>query len=58
MKRIGILETAAADPDLVLTGSPEVLVGVLTGTLTLGDARARGLKHSGAVTSLRRLQPH
>jgi DNA-binding HxlR family transcriptional regulator len=56
----GVVRTrpgAASDPDLVLTGSPEVLVGVLTGTLTLGDARARGLQHSGAVTTLRRLQP-
>ena len=56
----GVVRTrpgAASDPDLVLTGSPEVLVGVLTGTLTLGDARARGLEHSGAVTTLRRLQP-
>ncbi len=56
----GVVRTrpgAASDPDLVLTGSPEVLVGVLTGMLTLGDARARGLEHSGAVSTLRRLQP-
>jgi DNA-binding HxlR family transcriptional regulator len=56
----GVVRTrpgAASDPDLVLTGSPEVLVGVLTGTLTLGDARGRGLQHSGAMTTLRRVQP-
>ena len=56
----GVVRTrpgAASDPDLVLTGSPEVLVGVLTGRLTLGAARADGLQHSGAVTTLRRVQP-
>ena len=56
----GVVRTrpgAASDPDLVLTASPELLVGVLTGRLTLRDARERGLQHSGAVTTLRRVQP-
>jgi DNA-binding HxlR family transcriptional regulator len=47
---------AASDPDLVLSGSPELLVGVLTGRLSVGDARARGLRHSGALKTLRRVQ--
>jgi DNA-binding HxlR family transcriptional regulator len=55
----GVVRTrpgAASDPDLVLTGSPELLVGVLTGRLSVRDARARGLRHSGALKTLRRVQ--
>ena len=47
----------ASEPDLVLTGPPELLVGVLTGRLSLRDARTRGLEHSGTLNTLRRVQP-
>jgi DNA-binding HxlR family transcriptional regulator len=46
----------AKEPDLVLTGSPELLVGVLTGSLSVADARAHGLQHEGALRTLRRVQ--
>ena len=46
----------ASEPDLVLTGPPELLVGVLTGRLSLRDARTRGLEHSGTLNTLRRVQ--
>ena len=44
-------------PDLVLTGEPELVVGVLTGDLTLSAARARGLRTHGNTKVLARLQP-
>ena len=55
----GVLRTRpgpATDPDLVLTGSPELMVGVLTGRLTVADARARGLEHEGSLRTLRRVR--
>jgi hypothetical protein len=47
---------SAEDPDAVLTGPPELVVGVLTGRLELADARARGLEYEGDPKTLRRLQ--
>jgi DNA-binding HxlR family transcriptional regulator len=46
----------ASAPDLVLTGSPELLVGLLTGGLGIAEARARGLLHTGRLQMLRRLR--
>jgi DNA-binding HxlR family transcriptional regulator len=48
---------AAAKPDLILTGPPQLLVGVLNGQLNLTTARARGLQTRGNAKILRRLRP-
>jgi DNA-binding HxlR family transcriptional regulator len=48
----------AANPDAVLTGTPQVIVGVLTGKLDLAAARAAGLRYDGDPKILRRVQPH
>jgi DNA-binding HxlR family transcriptional regulator len=48
---------AADKPDLILTGPPELLVGVLTSQLNLTTARARGLQTRGNAKVLRRLRP-
>jgi DNA-binding HxlR family transcriptional regulator len=45
----------AATPDLVLHGDPPVILGVLTGSLSLGEARRRGLRTSGDIKVLNRL---
>lgn len=47
----------AENPDLILTGTPQLIVGVLTGQLSLTTARARGLRTRGNVKVLARLQP-
>jgi DNA-binding HxlR family transcriptional regulator len=47
---------AAEDPELVLTGTPQLIVGALTGKLALKDATARGLKFDGDPHALTRLQ--
>lgn len=46
---------AADDPDLVLSGTPQVVVGTLTGKLALADAEALGLQHHGDTTALEHL---
>jgi DNA-binding HxlR family transcriptional regulator/putative sterol carrier protein len=43
--------------DAVLTGTPQVLVGVLTGGMTLTDAAAWGLQFEGDPGAVRRMQP-
>ncbi len=48
---------AAEKPDLILTGPPQLLVGVLTGQLNLTTARARGLQTRGNAKILRRFRP-
>ena len=45
----------AEKPDLILTGAPQVLVGVFTGQLDLTTARARGLQTRGNAKILSRL---
>jgi hypothetical protein len=47
----------AERPDAVLTGTPGLVLGVLTGTLELADARALGLRLDGEQV-LRRLRPN
>ena len=47
----------AAHPDAVLTGPPGLVFAVLTGTLDLADARARGLDYDGEPETLWRVQP-
>jgi DNA-binding HxlR family transcriptional regulator len=46
----------ADKPDAVITGSPELIMGVLMGRTTLGKARAAGLKYEGDPSVLRRVQ--
>jgi hypothetical protein len=47
----------AEHPDAVLTETPRLVLGVLTGMLELGDARALGLSYDGDEKALRRVQP-
>jgi DNA-binding HxlR family transcriptional regulator len=47
----------AERPAAVLTGTPRLVLGVLTGMLELGEARARGLRCDGDERALRRVQP-
>jgi DNA-binding HxlR family transcriptional regulator len=47
----------ASDPDLILTGTPQLVVGLVTGRLDLATARARGLECQGDAGVLRRLRP-
>jgi DNA-binding HxlR family transcriptional regulator len=56
----GVVRTRAGtanDPDVVLSGAPELIAAVLTGSLALKDAVAKGLKLEGDRASLRRLLP-
>jgi DNA-binding HxlR family transcriptional regulator len=48
---------SVASPDLVLDGPPPVIVGVLAGRLTAGEARRRGLRTKGDTKVLTRLLP-
>src|SRR5438105_14379889 len=48
---------AAEDPDTVVTGDPEVVIGLLKGRFDLRAARRRGLRLDGDENGLRRLQP-
>jgi DNA-binding HxlR family transcriptional regulator len=48
---------AAADPDLVLTGGPQAILGLLVGKLSAAQARERGLEISGDESLLRRVLP-
>ena len=47
----------AETPDAILTGPPQLIAGVLTGSLTLAEAQAAGLEYDGDFGALRRLQP-
>jgi DNA-binding HxlR family transcriptional regulator len=44
-------------PDLILSGPPQLIVGVLVGNLSLAEARARGLDADGDLAVLNRLRP-
>jgi DNA-binding HxlR family transcriptional regulator len=48
---------SAAKADAVITGSPQLVVGVLTGGMTLADAAAWGLQFEGDPAVLSRVQP-
>jgi DNA-binding HxlR family transcriptional regulator len=47
----------APSPDLVLQGSPRLILGLLSATLTPAQAQDRGLTITGDPEVLRRLQP-
>jgi DNA-binding HxlR family transcriptional regulator len=48
---------AAAAPDLVLTGPPDALIGLLARQIDLDEAKRRGLAITGDGRPLRRLRP-
>jgi len=45
------------DPEVTLTGAPQLVIGVLTGKIELAAARAAGLKFEGDREVLRRVVP-
>lgn len=47
---------APQEPDLVLTGDAQLVLGVLTGQLALADARQLGLQAEGSTAPLKRLR--
>ncbi len=47
----------AADPDLILGGTASLILGTLSGKLTIGEAAAAGLEISGDPAVLDRLLP-
>jgi DNA-binding HxlR family transcriptional regulator len=47
----------AEHPDAVLTGPPELIMAVLTGRISLEDARAHGLEYEGDREALWRVRP-
>jgi hypothetical protein len=47
----------AAHPDVVLTGPPHLVLGILTGKLSGDEATKQGLRYKGELKALRRLQP-
>jgi DNA-binding HxlR family transcriptional regulator len=47
----------ARKPDAVLTGTPQLIVSVLTGRLGLEEARAAGLRLEGDAEAFHRVQP-
>ena len=47
----------ADDPDAVLAGPPDAVIGVLRSRLDIAEARRRGLRIEGDIAAIRRLQP-
>ena len=48
---------SAEDPDLLLTGPQQLILGVVSGRLELDEACSRGLEYAGDPEVLRRLRP-
>jgi DNA-binding HxlR family transcriptional regulator len=48
---------SAESPDLVLSGAPQLVIGLLSGRLTLADARTQGLGYEGSLKALARVKP-
>jgi DNA-binding HxlR family transcriptional regulator len=48
---------SSESPDAVLTGSPYLILGLISGALGLGDAEARGLRCEGSRDSVLRVLP-
>jgi DNA-binding HxlR family transcriptional regulator len=46
----------AEHPDLILTGRPRAVLGLLTGRIDLAEAKALGLQSDGDADTLRRVQ--
>jgi len=56
--RLRTVGAAAPDADLVIDASPELVLAVLSGNVTLAQARRRGLSYRGDADVLARLQRH
>jgi DNA-binding HxlR family transcriptional regulator len=54
--QVGTRTGTVSSPDLVLTGAPALVLGLLSGRLTLAQARSRGLRTTGDTEVLNRLQ--
>jgi len=54
---VKVLAGPATTPDIVLTGPPEVVVGLLAHRIDLQQAKAEGLAVTGDPRPLRRLRP-
>lgn len=48
---------AAHQPNAVLSGTPQVVAAVMTGKMTLAEARAAGVSYKGDPRVLQRVQP-
>jgi DNA-binding HxlR family transcriptional regulator len=55
--RVEVEPGQASAPDLVLTGPPDVVIGLLTGRIEIAEARARGLAVTGDARPLKKLRP-
>jgi DNA-binding HxlR family transcriptional regulator len=55
--RVVVEDGHAAAPDLVLTGPPDAIIGLLARRLALDEAKGRGVAVTGDVRPLRRLRP-
>jgi hypothetical protein len=56
--RVSVHPGHATAPDLVLTGPPDVTVGLLARHIGAAEAKARGVAVTGDVRLLRRLRPN
>jgi DNA-binding HxlR family transcriptional regulator len=54
--RVRARQGAADAPDLVLSGAPRLIIGLLSGRLSIAAARREGLACTGDVKALRRVQ--
>jgi DNA-binding HxlR family transcriptional regulator len=54
---VGVRIGTAEDPDVVLAGPPDAVLGVLQSRLGIAEARRRGLRVQGDMAAIRRLQP-
>jgi DNA-binding HxlR family transcriptional regulator/putative sterol carrier protein len=55
--RIRVRPASKERPDAVLTGSPDVIIGLLTGRIDLATARSRRLRFEGDPAVLQRVRP-
>ena len=55
--RVTVERGQAEAPDLVLTGSPDAVVGLFAQRISLEEARARGVAITGDARPLRKLRP-
>jgi DNA-binding HxlR family transcriptional regulator len=55
--RVSVEPGQATAPDLVLTGPPDAVIGLLARRINAAQAKTRGLAVTGDVRLLRRLQP-
>ena len=55
--RVRVTHGQAPAPDLVLTGAPDAVVGLLARRIDVNEARARGVAITGDARRLRKLRP-